>query len=417
MAAIAKAEPVKARIQLPPKMVPLFAHPRGSLRYRCAHGGRGSGKSRNFAMMALVWGYKEKLRILCTRQFQVTIKESFYAELVAVIESVPWLAHHYTILEKGIRGRNGTEFIFRGLQRNLGGLKSTSAVDLCIVEEAEDVGAEAWRKLPQTIRAPKSEIWVVWNPEIEGSATDTRFIRNTPRRCEVLQLNADDNPWFPDELKEERENDREALDDATFQHIWHGDYLRNSDKQVLGGKYREAEFTPGPDWSGPYHGLDFGFANDPTAGIRCWVYERRLYVEYEAGQKRLELDATADYLKERIPGLEDYIIRADSARPESISFLERNGLPRIESVDKWPGSVKDGIQHLRAYKEIIVHPRCQEFLKECRLYSYKVDKATNEVLADPVDAYNHYMDALRYALAPLIQAGRAPMDISMGVAY
>ena len=97
------------------------------------------------------------------------------------------------------------------------------------------------------------------------------------------------------------------------------------------------------------------------------------------------------------------MVRADSARPESISYLQRHGLPAIEGVAKWSGSVEDGITHLRSYREIIVHPRCKEVLKEMRLYSYKVDRLTGDIKADVVDKNNHYIDAIRYALNPMIQ--------------
>ncbi len=105
----------------------------------------------------------------------------------------------------------------------------------------------------------------------------------------------------------------------------------------------------------------------------------------------------------KIPGIENHIIRADSARPESTSYLKRNGLPRTVSVEKWPGSVEDGVAHLRSYAEIVIHPRCVETIREARLWSYKVDRLTGDVLPVLVDANNHYWDAARYALAPIIQ--------------
>ena len=105
------------------------------------------------------------------------------------------------------------------------------------------------------------------------------------------------------------------------------------------------------------------------------------------------------------------VIRADSARPESISYLKRHGMPFAEGVPKWTGSVEDGITHLRSYKEIIVHPRCKEVLKEMRLYSYKVDRLTGDITTKLVDANNHYIDAIRYALNPMIQ-GKGRMKIS-----
>ena len=175
------------------------------------------------------------------------------------------------------------------------------------------------------------------------------------------------------------------------------------------GKVRVAEFTPGEGWHGPYHGLDFGFAQDPTAAVKCWVHDARLWIEYEAGAVGLEIDHTPAHLTQRIPGIERHIVRADSARPESISYLKRHGLPQAVAVEKWPGSVEDGIAHLRSYAEIVVHPRCRQTVQETRLYSYKVDRLSGDILPVVVDAHNHWIDATRYALAPLMQRRDAGM--------
>lgn len=133
-----------ATVELPPKLVDLFGPPRGSVQYRAAHGGRGSGKSFGFAKMAAIWGYAEPLRVLCTRDLQVSIKESFHAELKAAIASEPWLGGHYDVGVDFLRGRNGTEFLFRGLRNNVASVKSTAKIDLTIVEEAEDVPEASW---------------------------------------------------------------------------------------------------------------------------------------------------------------------------------------------------------------------------------------------------------------------------------
>lgn len=393
----------KARIEIPPKLIPVFTPKRGETRYRGAYGGRGSGKSFSFALMAATWGYAEPLRILCTREFQASIKESFHAELKAAIYSKPWLAANYDVGADYLRGLNGTEFLFKGLRRNMQSIRSLSRIDLCIIEEAEDVPEQAWRDLVPTIRAEKSEIWAIWNPRDEDSPVDKRFIKQNRDDAVVAEVNFQDNPWFPDVLEAERQHDLATMDPATYAHVWEGAYLENSETQILHGKVRVAEFEPGKDWDGPYHGLDFGFANDPTTANRCWIHDDRLWIEYEANRVELELDETADFVKDRIPGIEKYVIRADSARPESISYLKRNGLPRIEGVEKWQGSVEDGIQHLRSYKEIVVHPRCKETIRETRLYSYKVDKQTGDILPQVVDAHNHHIDDIRYALSPLIK--------------
>lgn len=354
--------------------------------------------------MAAVWGVVEPLRVLCVREFQASIKESFHAELKNAIESVPWLAAQYDLGIDYLRGKNGTEFIFRGLRHNTSSLKSLAQIDLTIVEEAEDTPEHSWLALlPTVFRTPKSETWVIWNPHKDGSSTDKRFRKNPPEGSHFVEMNYDDNPWFPAGLEAQRRQDRENMDDSTYRWIWEGAYRENSDAQVFAGKFTSRDFVPQKNWSGPFYGLDFGFSQDPTAGVKCWVHDNDLYIEHEAGKVGLELDATTTYLTERLPGIEKHTIRADSARPESISYLKRKGLPNIAGVAKGKGSVEDGISHIKSYGQVVIHPRCKAVLNEFRSYSYKVDKHTGDIMPTIVDANNHYIDALRYALEPAMR--------------
>lgn len=393
-----------ATVRLPPKLVPVFSPPRGAVQYRGAHGGRGSGKSFNFAKMAAIWGYAEQLRVLATREFQVAIKESFHAELKAAIASEPWLEAHYEVGVDYLRGRNGTEFIFRGLRHGVASIKSLAKIDLTIVEEAEDVPEASWLALEATVfRQPRSELWPIWNPRLDGSPVDERFRKRRPGNALIAEINWQDNPYFPEGLVTLRRREQQRLDPNTYAHVWEGAYLTNSDAQVFGGKWRVDEFEIDPNWDGPYQGGDFGFAQDPTAAVRCWIGGDTLYVSHEAGKVGLELDHTAGFVTSQIPDFEKHPTRWDNARPESISFLKRHGLPQSMPVDKWQGSVEDGIQFLRSFEQIVVHSRCTALAKEMRLYSYKTDRLTGDIRADPIDANNHYIDALRYAVTPMIK--------------
>ncbi len=392
------------RVKLPPKLVPVCKAQRGAMLYRAMHGGRGSGKSQTSALMAAVWGYAEKLRVLCLREFQVSIKESFHAELKAAIESRPWLAAHYDVGVDYLRGANGTEFIFRGLHRNTGGIKSLAKIDLTIVEEAEDVPEDSWLALEATVfRQPKSELWAIWNPRIDGSPVDKRFRKNPPERSIVVEVNWNDNPFFPPALNELRKREQSRLDPSTYAHVWEGAYLENSDRQVFGGKVHVEEFEPARGWDGPYYGGDFGFSQDPTAAVELYIHGDDVFICREAFKVGLELDDTARFVLERIPGYDKEVSRWDCARPESISHLKRHGFPRAVAATKWQGSVEDGIQFLRAFRRIVIHPRCTNMIAESRRYSYKVDRLTGDITSKVADSDNHGWDAVRYALQPLIQ--------------
>jgi len=397
-----------ARIRLPPKLVPVFAPPRGSVQYRAMRGGRGSAKSYTAAKMAAIWGYAEPLRILCTREFQASIKESFHAELKAAIEAEPWLAAHYDVGVDYLRGANGTEFIFRGLRHGTNTVKSLAKVDLTIVEEAEDVPEPAWLALEATVfRQPKAELWSIWNPRKDGSPVDIRFVKNPPKNALIAEVNWNDNPFFPPGMETLRQREQERLDPNTYAHVWEGAYLVNSDAQVFAGRWRVAEFEAADDWDGPYQGGDFGYSQDPTAAVRSWIHGDTLFVSHEAFG-RPELDGIGAYVcdQDRIPGFADEVSRWDSASPGSISLIKRNGLSYAQPAPKWPGSVEDGIRFMRSFKEIVVHPRCKGMINEFRLYSYKVDRLTGDIRSEVSDANNHGIDALRYAVAPLIKANK-----------
>src|SRR5690606_31168378 len=134
-------------------------------------------------------------------------------------------------------------------------------------------------------------------------------------------------------------------------------------------------------------------ARPDRRGAVCGVRKQTLH-RARGWESGLENDDIAKFMIDRLPGIEQHVVRADSARPETISHVKSNGggtrlcLPRIVGVEKWKGSVEDGIAHLRSYKEIIIHPRCTKFLNEARSYSYKVDRLTGDVLTDIVDKNN-----------------------------
>lgn len=403
------------QIQLAPKMVELFSEP---ARYYCVWGSRGSGKTRGLALMTAVKAYQfaqegKRGVILSAREYMNSLEESSMEEIKQAIRAVPWLDSYFDIGEKYIRTKNRrVSYVFAGLRHNLDSIKSKARILLAWVDEAESVTEIAWQKLLPTVREEGSSVFVSWNPELDGSPTDTRFRKTPPKEWRGVEMNYSDNPWFPAVLDLERRSDYERLDPQTYAWVWEGAYRENSDAQVFSGKYKIGEFTPDADkWHGPYNGLDFGFAQDPTAAVVCWVHDDRLWVEYEAGKIGLDIDDTARFIDQRIEGFGKSVIRADSARPESISYLKRHGMPFAEGVSKWTGSVEDGITHLRSYREIVVHPRCKEVLKEMRLYSYKVDRLTGDIKTDVVDKNNHYIDAIRYALNPMIQ-GKGRMKIN-----
>ncbi len=216
-----------AKIDLPPKLVPVF---QGEARYRGAWGGRGSGKTRSFALMTAVEGYRYGKsgiggQILCGREFMNSLDESSLEEVKSAIRSVPWLDDYYEIGERFIRSKDGLiKYVFSGLRHNLDSIKSKAKLLLCWVDEAEGVSEAAWRKLIPTVREEGSEIWVTWNPEKKDSATHQRFRIEAPENSKIVKVNWQDNPWFPNVLDQERSDDLERRPDI-YGHVWEGDFL------------------------------------------------------------------------------------------------------------------------------------------------------------------------------------------------
>jgi phage terminase large subunit len=383
----------------------LFDPPLGDVRYRVAYGGRGKAASWSFARALLAHGTRQRLRILCAREFQSSMKDSVHKLLSDQIDGLT-LRTFYDVQTNAILGRNGTEFIFKGIRKNINEIKSTEGIDVCWVEEAESVTDHSWQVLIPTVRKPGSEIWVSFNPLLPTDSTYKRFVANPPAargpiRAIIRKVSWRDNPWLPDVLRAEKD----ALflaDPEAAAHVWDGEPWTRSDAQVLSGKWIVDDFVPDPrSWLGPYHGVDWGFAMDPTVWVRVWIYDNRLYLEYESGGVQLDNDQTADAARE-IPALEKYEVRGDSARPETIREMQKRGL-KVKAVDKWTGSVEDGIAYLRTFDKIVIHPRCKRAQNEARLWRYKTDPRTEEILPVLQDGNDHVWDGVRYALAPMIR--------------
>ena len=132
-------------------------------RYKVYYGGRGSGKSFNFASALIFKASQEKIRILCAREIQKSINESVHSILTKQIEALG-LLDKFTITDRSISCVNGSEFIFEGLFRNQNKIKSLDGIKYVWVEEAESISEESWDLLIPTIRENDSEIWVSFNP-------------------------------------------------------------------------------------------------------------------------------------------------------------------------------------------------------------------------------------------------------------
>lgn len=232
------------QIELPPKLIPVFAAP--NMFIRGAYGGRGSAKTRSFAKMACVrvamWDAEGREGIvLCVREFMNSLDDSSLAEIKAAIASDPWLTQVFDVGTTYVRTKSGRiEFKFVGLSKNLDSIKSKARILLCWADEAEPISEPAWIKLIPTIREEGSELWCCWNPELDGSATDKRFRKSTAPDMIVVEVNWRDNPWFPSTLERTRRDD-ELNRPEQYPHIWEGEYVTAQEGAYFASALAEAK--------------------------------------------------------------------------------------------------------------------------------------------------------------------------------
>jgi phage terminase large subunit len=394
-------------------------------RYKGAKGGRSGGKSWLFADNIIDRMIQDpETDVVCIREIQKSIKYSV-KKLIAKRIADYKLSHLFDIQNDCIyRIENGKRMgiiIFVGMQDHTAdSIKSLEGFDIAWIEEAQNLSANSIKLLTPTIRKPGSELWFGWNPSLPTDAVDVLFkgmegevdAEGNPTAI-LVHVNYLDNPYLTKAQKAEAERYRRT-NPMDYPNVWLGMYKTRTDDQIFGGKYvvdkREIDHKT---WKGPYHGLDWGFSKDPLAAVKVWITsENELYIEKECGKVGLDIDDTPQYLIKKIEGIEKYTVRADNALPSNVSYCRRYGIPKCVSVDKWPNSIKDGVEHLKSYEKIVVHPDCKQVIFEMNNYKYKTDKVSGDVMPDIIDKNNHYVDAIRYAISPIIRGKGAKSDFS-----
>lgn len=405
-------------MQLPIAFAPLLLV---RARYKGYHSGRGLAKTHSFAHALIQKAATQRIRWLCLREIQRSMKESVKRTLDLKIEQLG-LSHlfHSTANEISCVS-TGSWIGFEGLRNNIDNIRSYEDLDGVWLEEAATVSKKSLEILVPTIRKPGSEIWASWNPRDVSDPIDQLFRGNNAEDLEFFReisqlqglgdqydtfmvsrgLQRADMPFFPAPLLMEMERDRRR-DPDRYAHVWLGEYRKNSEARVFKNwKIEPYEVPPG---TRPYFGSDFGFSIDPTVGLRIFVIpeKRTLYIDREVRQVGCPIDKTAQLfdglkLTEEDHDPRRWPMKADSSRPETIQYLNAHGYPQMLGAKKGAGSVEEGVEFIKSW-DIIVHPNCKEVATELTLYTYETDKQTDEVLPVLKDAHNHFIDALRYAL-------------------
>lgn len=383
-------------------MLPFFQE----ARYKGIHGGRGSGKSHFLAEAAIenaicIPGY----RVLYLREIQKSLEQSSKFLLESKIKSLG-VEEYFDVDKTHINTDTGGMFVFNGLQNHTAdSIKSMEGFDLAVIDEGQRISRRSWDLLYPTIRKPGSQIWVAWNPDKPTDPID-EFFRSKEAEKDpdiiTIEMNWQDNPWFKKSpMYKDMLRDRRR-DPDRYAHIWGGGYQKNSEARVF--KNWRIDTVQRPDRAIVFYcGADWGFSVDPTVLIVCYIIGKTLFVYREAYQIGCEIDKTPDLfdkVTDRSGEMRAWPITADSARPETISYMRRNKYPRIRPSRKGPGSVEEGINFLKDY-DIVVDPSCVHTIDELTHYSFKIDPLTGLVTPVLDDKKNHVIDALRYAVEPI----------------
>ena len=409
------------RVSLKDNIAPSFYRVHNLLKTAAYHqywfsGGRGSTKSSFIAIQIIHEIMKDpEANGIAFRKYTNTIRNSIYSTLLWAI---------YTL---------GVEHKFKG---------TVAPFEITYLETGQKIillGLDDPKKI-KSIKIKDGYFKILWFEELEeyngmeeirsvqqsvlrGGETFIEFLSYNPPRDpqawvnkEKKAINEDryihhstylDVPpeWNGSRFVADAERLKEA-DDDLYQHEYMGLAIGLTERVIFNKKYVIQPFEP-EDWWSPLFGADWGFANDPNVLVKMWIAphddygDNCLYIEYAEYGYRVDNKDIPD-MYDRIPGSRKYMIRADNARPETISYIAGKGF-NVIAADKWPGSVEDGITFIRSFDKIIIHTRCEEMAEEARLYSYKIDKVTKDILPDIVKKFDHGWDSVRYALSKMIK--------------
>lgn len=385
-------------------------------RYKGLYGGRGSGKTHFFGERLVEEAIAGHIRAACLREYQKSIKDSSKQLLEDKIRDLG-VGCLFEVTEVEIRGPNKSLFVFHGLQNHTASsIRSLEGFNRAWVDEAQDISIRSFDILTPTFRTPGTEMFFSWNPEQKTDPVDKFFrtedgapVSGDPDII-CIRANYSDNPWFPDDLRRDMERDR-GRDPDKYAHIWLGEYGRNSEARVFRNwKIGHCEIPLG---ARPYFGADWGFSVDPTVLVRCWVIPpRTLYIDREVYAVGCEIDHTPTLFDrindERVQDVRRWPIIADSASPQTISYMLRNGYPKIEPARKGPNSREEGVEFLKNH-DIVIHPNCRKAVDEFTLFSYETDRKTGEILPELEDRNDHVIDATRYAVEKLRRYNEPPI--------
>ena len=379
-------------------------------RYKILYGGRGSGKSWGVARALIAKAVQNPIRVLCARELQNSISDSVIALLADQVKAMG-LDNFFDVQRSAIYGKNGSEFSFAGLKHNVTSIKSFEGVDVCWIEEGQAVSKTSWETLIPTIRKPGSEIWVTFNPDLDTDETYKRFVVNPPTSAVVRKVNWDDNPWFPDVLREELDQ-LKAKDPDAYLNVWEGHTRQMLDGAVYANEIRKAQeenrikdfpidksIAISTFW-------DIGWADMTSIWFVQTIPggEVRIVDFYQNCQKTL--DHYVHILESKGYVYKDWWLPHDAENKNMTGksvkdILQAMGKP-VRITPKL--SIADGINAARTLlgRCFIHEQNCSDGMQNLRHYRYDVDPNTKMFSNKPLhDQHSHAADAFRYVAVGL----------------
>lgn len=350
-------------------------------RYLIYYGGRSSGKSNSTALALILRGRKDKLRILCTREVQNTIKDSVHKLLSDIIEQNGFI--DYEITKDSIRNtKTGTEFIFKGLRHNTNEIKSTEGIDICWVEEAQSITEQSIDILTPTIRKPGSQIIFTFNRFNELDPVFVKFVMNKTPDTYIKKVNydvLDRAGLLPDVIKLEIEHDKDNPD--LFAHKWLGEPISQSDKAIISrSKILEAMNRQVDDDGAIEIGVDVArMGNDRTV---FWKREGHKTIDYKVYQtlRTTELcdllEKFADFNKEINIKVDDTGVGGgvtDEMLKREYNIIAINFGGKASDEDKYPNWISEAWFHLSNIIGEIQLPMNNDLLMELSTRQWNQD--------------------------------------------
>ena len=394
---------MKTQIALHPKYQPLFT---SDSRYFIVTGGRGSGKSFGVAVFLLSLTYEEGHRVLFSRYTMLSAQTSIIPEFIEKIDMMGLQSDFRITKDEIINMTTKSTIMFKGIRTSSGNqtaaLKSLNGVTTFVLDEAEElVDENTFDKIDFSVRTQDkpNRCIMIMNPATKEHWIYQRFFQNmgVPESYNGHEKNV---TYIHTDYRDNAEN----LSPSFLQQIREMKVKRPDKYQhaILGGWLSKAEGVVYKNWRvGDYEhkelscwGLDPGFAQDITALIQISVdnENKKMWIKEGFGSKNLTTSQIASKCRQ-LCGID--LIICDSSEPRLITELKNQDI-NVRGAIKKKGSILSGIALVQDY-EMIVDRHNHGIIRELNNYIWQ------ERNAKPIDNYNHFMDALRYALQFLIQ--------------